>query len=152
VPLVLLGKKRGGAAVSTHSVGNIQALDLDPEFVPAVNALANVQLFVAQWGYAAPSIGYDRARRSAQAGMKLDPHLAEPHTFLAAVHFQYDWDWAAAKDEIDRALELDPRDPQVHALRGLISLSIGRLPDANSELNVALRLDPLSPSVCFNLG
>ncbi len=129
-----------------------QALDLDPEFVPAVNALANVQLFVAQWGYVTPRIGYERARRSALAGMKLDPNLAEPHTILAAIHFQYDWDWAAAKDEIDRALELGPRDPQVHALRGLISLSIGRLPDANSELNIALRLDPLSPSVNFNLG
>jgi TolB-like protein/tetratricopeptide (TPR) repeat protein len=129
-----------------------QALDLDPEFVPAVNALANVQLFVAQWGYVAPRIGYERARRSAQAVMKLDPHLAEPHAILAAVHLQYDWDWAAAQDEIDRALKLDPRDPQVHALRGLISLSIGRLPDANSELNAALRLDPLSPNFNFNLG
>ncbi len=129
-----------------------QALDLDPEFVPAVNALATVQLFIAQWGYVAPKIGYERARRSAQAGMKLDPHLAEPHIILAAVYFQYDWDWAAASNEINRAMELDPRDPQAHALRGLISLVIGRLSEANSELNSALRLDPLSPSVSFNLG
>ena len=129
-----------------------QALDLDPEFVPAVNALATVQLFVAQWGHVAPKIGYERARRSAEVGMKLDPNLAEPHVIMASVHSQYDWDWAAAKNDIDRAMELNPRDPLVHAERGVLALSVGRLADAASDLNAALRLDPLSPNILFTLG
>lgn len=82
-----------------------QALDLDPQFVTAVNALANVQLFVAQWGFVAPKIGYEQARRTAQTGVKLDARLAEPHMILSAVHAQYDWDWAAAKEEIDSGVK-----------------------------------------------
>jgi tetratricopeptide (TPR) repeat protein len=49
-------------------------------------------------------------------------------------------------------MELNSRDPQVHAFRGLLSLSTGQLADAASELNVGLRLDPLSPNILFNMG
>jgi TolB-like protein/tetratricopeptide (TPR) repeat protein len=129
-----------------------QALELDPEFVPAINGLADVQLFEAQWGYGAPKVAYERARRTAERSMMLDSKLGEPHRILSEVHAQYDWDWAAAKREIDRALELDSRDPQAHAIQGLLSLSLGRLDEAASQLNAGLRLDPLSPNLLFNLG
>jgi len=129
-----------------------QALELDPEFVPAINGLADVQLFEAQWGYGAPKVAYDRARRTAERSMMLDPKLGEPHRILAEVYAQYDWDWAAAKREIDRALELDSGDPQAHTVQGLLSLSLGRLDEAASQLNAGLRLDPLSPNLLFNLG
>jgi adenylate cyclase len=129
-----------------------QALDLDPQFAPAILGLADVQLFVAQWGYVAPKVGYERARRTAELGMKLDPSLGGPHRILSTVHFQYDWDWAAAQREIDRAIVLDPRDSQAHLVRGLLSLSLGRLNEATSQMNAALRLDPLSPNILFTMG
>jgi adenylate cyclase len=129
-----------------------QALNLDPQFAPAVLGLADVQLFLAQWGYVAPKAGYERARRTAELGMKLDPSRGGPHRILSTVHLQYDWDWAAAQREIDRAIELDPRDSQAHLVRGLVSLSLGRLNEATSQMNAALRLDPLSPNILFTMG
>lgn len=49
-------------------------------------------------------------------------------------------------------MELNSRDPQVLAFRGLLSLSLGRLTDSASDLNAALRIDPLSPNILFSLG
>jgi adenylate cyclase len=129
-----------------------QALELDPQFAPAASALANVQLFMAQWGYLAPKTGYEAARHAAELAMKLDPHLAAPHTTLAAVALQYDWDWPTAEREIDRANALDPRDPAAQSFRGLVSLTLGRLDESINHMNAALRLDPLAPNLLFTRG
>ena len=129
-----------------------QALERDPEFAPAASGLANVQLFMAQWGHLAPKVGYEGARQAAERAMKLDPHLAGPHQILAGVALQYDWDWPSARHEIDLAFALDPRDPAVWSFRGLLSLTLGHPDDATSDFNSALRLDPLSPNILFTRG
>jgi tetratricopeptide (TPR) repeat protein len=112
----------------------------------------NVQLFMTQWGYVAPKIGYEAARRAAELALKLDPSLAEPHQILAFVAIQYDWDWSAAASENERESELDPRYPMGRASRGVLSLALGRLDDATSQMNAALRLDPLNPNIHFLRG
>lgn len=122
------------------------------KFAPAASALANVQLFMAQWGYLTPKVGYEGARQAAELAWKLDPRLAEPHQILALVAIQYDWDWPAAARENERANELDPRYPISRATRGVLSLALGRLDDATSQMNAALRLDPLSPNIQFLRG
>jgi tetratricopeptide (TPR) repeat protein len=129
-----------------------QALEMDPQFAPAASALADVQLFMAQWGYVSPKTGYEGARQAANLAMKLDPHLAGPHMILAAVALQYDWNWSSAEREIDRANALDPRDPTARSVRGLVSLALGRLDDSMSQMTAALRLDPLSPNLLFTRG
>jgi tetratricopeptide (TPR) repeat protein len=129
-----------------------QAMELDPQFAPAASGLANVQLYMAQWGYTTPKVGYEAARHAAELAMKLDPHLSGPHLVLAGVAFQYDWDWAAAERETKLAVELDPRDPMARCFQGLVSLALGHLADATSRMNVALRLDPLNPNILFTRG
>jgi TolB-like protein len=129
-----------------------QALELDPQFAPAASALGSVQEFMAQWGYLAPKVGYEGARQAAELAMKLDPHLAGPHEILAGVALQYDWDWTAAEREAKLAVALDPRDPVGQNFQGLVSLALGRLDDATSRMNAALRLDPLNPNILFTRG
>jgi TolB-like protein len=129
-----------------------QALDLDPQFAQAASALADVQLFMAQWGYVAPKIGYEHARQAAELALKLDPHLAGPHRTLSGVYSQYDWDWPGALRESERALALEPRDPRSPVFSGLYLMTQGRLDQAVSQFNAASRLDPLNPTVQFNLG
>ena len=129
-----------------------QALDLDPSFAQAASALADVQLFMAQWGYVATKIGYERARQAAELALKLDPRLAGPHRTLSGVYSQYDWDWPGALRESQRALALEPRDPRSPLFSGLYFLTQGRLDEAVSQFNAASRLDPLNPTVQFNLG
>ncbi|HEX3849110.1 MAG TPA: tetratricopeptide repeat protein, partial [Steroidobacteraceae bacterium] len=129
-----------------------RALDLDPQFVPAVNALADAQVFLTQWGYIPPKVGYERARRTAQLGEKLDPNLGEPHWLLATIDLQYDWDWDGARTELERADAISPRASHVFLTRGMLSFSLGRLNDAERQLSAAQRLDPLSPNTLFVLG
>jgi len=46
--------------------------------------------------------------------LQLDDTIAEAHTSMARVLATYDWDWAGAEKEYQRAIELDPRYPTAH--------------------------------------
>jgi TolB-like protein/Tfp pilus assembly protein PilF len=129
-----------------------QALEIDPQFAPAADALSNVQLFMAQWGYVTPKVGYEGARQAALLAINLDRRRAGPHQILAGVALQYDWDWSAAERETKLAIELDPRYPVAHNFQGLVSLSQGHLANAQAQTNLALRLDPLNPNILFVRG
>ena len=129
-----------------------QALDLDKNFAPAAIGLAEVQLFRTQWGYLAPNIAYEQARHAAELAIKLDPNASGPHQTLAEVRSQYDWDWSGALSEVDQAIALDPRSAAAHTYKALVLLSLGRLPEAKTQENLAASLDPFSPVVRFNRG
>ena len=48
-----------------------------------------------------------------------------------------------AEAEIDRAVELNPGDPEVRAQRGVVYMDQGRLDEAIRELEAVLSLDPI---------
>ncbi len=54
--------------------------------------------------------------------------------------------------DLDRALELDPRDASAYVNRGAVRLNLGDLQGALQDLNRALELDPRDASVYVNRG
>ena len=62
-------------------------------------------------GFLAATEGNERGRQLAQHALQLSPDLAEAHAVLACVHHVWDWDWAAAETELQRALAIDPTNP-----------------------------------------
>jgi tetratricopeptide (TPR) repeat protein len=60
--------------------------------------------------------------------------------------------WPAAIKNSSRLAELEPRSFKARLYRANILFTIGRLPDAIAEYNVALNLNPSNPSAIANLG
>jgi TolB-like protein/Tfp pilus assembly protein PilF len=120
-----------------------QALALDPTALRAAESLALVHIYIAEWGYAPPREGFERARTSCERVLKLDPMSGMAHAQLAFIYAIYDWDWAAAVGEVQRALALDPRDPGILVTAGIIHLALDRLDQAAGFFNAASALDPL---------
>ena len=129
-----------------------QALALDPTALRAAESLALVHIYIAEWGYAPPREGFERARASCGSVLKLDPNSAMAHAQLAFISAVYGWDWAAAVAGIQRALALDPRDPGILVIAGIIHLALGRLDDAAAAFNAASALDPLGAVAHGALG
>jgi TolB-like protein len=90
-----------------------QALDLDPSFTAAAGGLANAYFLLGQFGFMPPGGAFQRAREAAKLALKLDPKLAATHALLGNVYIAYDWDWAAASQEIQLALDEAPNDAYV---------------------------------------
>ena len=129
-----------------------QAIKLDPGYGMAWGLLANTIVLNVENGYLPAKEGYGRVRQLAQHALQLSPDLALAHAQLAAVYFKFDWDWAAARAELDRALAIDPTNPVALNFAGILSYTLGRWDDAERQLRVALVRDPLHPYALWNLG
>jgi tetratricopeptide (TPR) repeat protein len=70
--------------------------------------------------------------------------LGEAHTVLAAVKVDLNWDWAGAVKEYQQAIRLNPEYLTAHHWYALHLSRLGRHAEAESEIQKALQLGPLS--------
>jgi tetratricopeptide (TPR) repeat protein len=87
------------------------AADADPKFALAFAWSALAREHLAEQGNTRPNDLLPAARDDAERATTLAPDTAEPHLALAIVKLEYDWEWDVASQELERALQLSPRDP-----------------------------------------
>jgi Tfp pilus assembly protein PilF len=93
-----------------------------------------------------------RAKGAATKALQIDETLAEPHATLGFLKFWYDWDFAGAESELQRAIELDPDYASAHHWYGEFLGLMGRFDEALEELRLAQQVDPLSDVINADLG
>jgi len=87
-----------------------------------------------------------------QTKSEADPRKrAEIRTELAANYYR-DGKLAVAREEAQRAVQLDPRYAPAQALLGLIYMDIGEQREAESSFQRALRLEPDNSEILNNYG
>jgi TolB-like protein/DNA-binding winged helix-turn-helix (wHTH) protein/Tfp pilus assembly protein PilF len=121
-----------------------QALELDPTSATTAAWLSWTFELQGEWGFAAPAVAFEQARRAAETALQRDPTLALPHVVLGGIHTSYDFDWAAADKELQQALALAPNDATATFLAARLSLDVGRWDEAITQLNAVLAQDPMS--------
>ena len=122
-----------------------QAIASDSNYALAYAGLADSYALLDDWGETAPRDSFPKARAAAEKAIALDDSLAEAHVSLAMVRESYDWDWVGAEQEFKRAIELNPNYATAHQWYGLFLASLGRFQEAELEVRLARKLDPLSP-------
>jgi tetratricopeptide (TPR) repeat protein len=103
-------------------------------------------------GYLPGVEAYPKAREAALKALELDESLAEAHASLAAARAEYDRDWSAGEREYQRAIGLNPSYATAHAWYAWNLAVTGRDSEAIREIELARRLDPLSPRISANVG
>jgi TolB-like protein/class 3 adenylate cyclase/Flp pilus assembly protein TadD len=88
-----------------------------------------------------PDRAVGRAGELALDAIKLDERNASAHALLAEV-LLHQREFDQAKEEIGRAVALNPNDPAARAIDGKLMLYTGRPAEAASSLELALRLNP----------
>jgi TolB-like protein/Tfp pilus assembly protein PilF len=129
-----------------------KALEKDPQYALAYTGLADSYAVLALLEFLPPKEAFPKARTAAEKALEIDNKLAEAHTSLGVVKFQYDWDWEGAENEFKRALELNPSYAPAHQFYGDFLKSQGRFDEAFSEMSYAGALDPLSLSINTGIG
>jgi tetratricopeptide (TPR) repeat protein len=118
----------------------------------AMSALASTYVQKVELGYLDANEGFARARQLAQQAIELNPESAYAHINLQYVYLAHDWDWAAAAEETQRALQIDPMNPYVLKSASRLSATLGQWDTAIQQLRTALTRDPLDDWLSFNLG
>jgi adenylate cyclase len=129
-----------------------RALELDPAFVAAAEALARALRNLADDGFVPPRTGWNQAREAAEAALKLDPKSARAHAILGNIFTAYDWNWPAAASELQTALALAPSDSEVLSFAAVERGAVGDFSEAMRLLDAANAADPLDVGIYLDRG
>ena len=85
--------------------------------------------------------------------MALDESLAESHSILGHVYWNYDFDWRGTEKEFRRALELNPNEATTYIRQAFYFISVGRSEEAFRAIERYKTLDPASfPGALLPVG
>ncbi|HEV2226093.1 MAG TPA: adenylate/guanylate cyclase domain-containing protein [Nitrososphaerales archaeon] len=129
-----------------------KALEVDGSYAKAHTGLADSYATLALLEFSAPSEVYPKAKEAVGRALALDPGLAEAHTSLGLIRFQYDWDWAGAEQEFREAIRLNPSYAPAHHYFADYLKAMGRFHEALSEISKAQELDPLNLAINAGVG
>jgi len=118
-----------------------KAIALDPNYALAWDGLAYYHINTVDL-IASPREAFAQARKAAEKALAIDEALAEAHTSLAMIEWQYDWNFPSAESEFRRAIELKPGSAFAHHNYGFFLALIGRFDEA---INESLRAQELAP-------
>jgi DNA-binding winged helix-turn-helix (wHTH) protein/Tfp pilus assembly protein PilF len=129
-----------------------QAIVHDPGYSDAYTGLADCYNLLREYSAMKSSEAYPRALAAARKAVELDDKSSQAHASLAFVSFWGMWDAATADREFRRAIELDPNNANAHHWYSPVLGTMGRYPEALTEIERAQALDPTSKSVLADKG
>ena len=127
-----------------------RAIELDVNFpAPHVGlALAEIANYVSDWA-ADPEQALDDAERWARRALELNDQEPVSHMALGNV-LLWRRDHAGALAEFRRMIELNPNFAQGYGAMGLAQMYAGEPAEALKSIAIAMRLDPLYPSMLLH--
>jgi TolB-like protein/DNA-binding winged helix-turn-helix (wHTH) protein/tetratricopeptide (TPR) repeat protein len=139
-----LWNKRTPDSVAKSIAYYEDAIRADPAYAEAYAALGDAYVLLNDYGATGSSVSLDKAQQAAERALALGGGLAEAHTVLGAIKTERDWDWAGAGEEYRRAIALNPSYPTARHWYSLHLARLGKMDDAELEIQRAQALDPLS--------
>lgn len=130
-------------------------IEIDPQWgrPHAMQALARLRQLALHDASAGPVDGLrEQARLDAEAAIRLDPADPLAHRVRALWLGDVALDAVSAEQEIRRGLALQPDDPALLGMLAVRQTGFGQMDAAASTLRQALRRDPLSAPMLYQLG
>lgn len=122
-----------------------EALRIDPRENQARHGLVRLYMSEAVQSGGDPDAAYRAARAAATEALAFDPGFAPAYAELTRLASLQDNDLPAAARHLQRALALDPRDPQVLDAAAWLLWQLGRFEQAAAISNYLLAHDPANP-------
>jgi len=114
-----------------------EALKNDENYAQAYTGLADSYATLALLEFMAPHEAYPKAKEAAGRALSLDSQLAEAHTSLGLIKFQYDWDWKGAEEALREAIGLNPNYALAHHFFADYLKAMGRFEEALEQIEKA---------------
>ncbi len=138
-----------------------QAIEKDSSYALAYSGLADAYVVLGVM-YLPPNEVFPKARTAAEKALAIDESLAAGHISMGAYKLFYEWDWAGAQKETQRAkelnagyakaIELNTNYDDGHHFYCQALDTIGKPEEAIAEIRLALELDPLSIGMNMEMG
>lgn len=123
-----------------------QAIEIEPNYALAHASLASAHLLLGGFGIAPQDESAEKARAAAQRALELNENLDDGYAVLGWVQLYFDWDWAGALREFERALEINPNHGYANHGYADYLTAMGQPDEAVAYVQRGRQSDPLSPS------
>ena len=120
------------------------AVELDPTFVQAWAALADVYLLLPEYDEGSVAENIPQALNASQKALALDPDSAHALTTFAYIKAMHHYHWEEAEVEFKRAIELAPNYRTAHQWYAEMLAVLRRTDEAMAQLERAGEADPLA--------
>jgi TolB-like protein/DNA-binding winged helix-turn-helix (wHTH) protein len=121
-----------------------RATQLDPSYALAWVGLSRVRKWQAHRGLIPSEEGFRLAREAVERALALNPNLAAAHDQMGRIKQQVDFDWAGADASYQRALDVEPGNPEAVSMAASSARLLGRFDEALRLNRRAVDLDPLN--------
>jgi eukaryotic-like serine/threonine-protein kinase len=122
-----------------------RAIELDPDYAAPHAGLAETYIYLSIYGPSPLREAIPKALAAAERAIQLDPGAVEGYLPRGMIRGAYEYNWSAAAQDFDKALQLNPDDAMAHYRRGIwFLMPLGRMDEAVAECQRAVALDPLS--------
>jgi len=121
-----------------------EALAIEPDFAPALGAVASAWIWLEDYGGIQGQEAFDKAEPAARRALELDPTRADALTAMGFVEDRQYTNPVAAKDYFERALAANPAHTEAATLYADALVDLGELERALEIRRQAVERDPLS--------
>src|SRR6266436_3581226 len=121
-----------------------RSTQLDPSYALAWAYLSRARNWQANEGLIPMEEGRRLAREAVERALSLNPNLAAAHFQMGRIKQQVDYDWAGANASYQRAVALEPGNPENVRAAAYPALFLGRFDEALHLARRAVDLDPLN--------
>jgi len=121
-----------------------RATQLDPSYALAWAGLSRVRVWQVNIGLLPADEGHRLAREAVERALALNSNLAQAHAQMCRIKEQVDFDWVGADASCQRAVALDPGNPEVVRTAAFPAAILSRFDEALQLTRRAVDLDPLN--------
>lgn len=131
-----------------------RAIQTDPAYAPAYAGIADCYSLLGSAPNTAlpPREAFPKAEAAARKALQLDDTLAEAHLSLGYADLAFEWNFAEAEKELQRAIQLRPNSATAHQYYAYYLTAMDRMDEAIEERKRAKELQPDSPLIITALG
>lgn len=129
-----------------------RAVQIQPNYTAAWVGLADAYSAMANFAFMDPKRALASAQQAARKGIETDRNSARANGVLAYCMSIDVHEWMRAKPYFKRAIQLDPKDPQVRLWYASLLGNIGESQQAITQIKAGLDQAPALPSLHYQLG
>jgi tetratricopeptide (TPR) repeat protein len=129
-----------------------QALKIDPTYTAAWVDLVYAYSVQAYLSLRPADEGRQLARDATEKALAIDPQYAPAHALLGDIAIYYDRDLAAGARHIERALALEPANPDIIGSAAGLARRLGRLDQAIAIGEYRMVRDPVNNDTYYELA
>ena len=129
-----------------------EAIKIEPGYAIAYAGMSFCYNNLWAFNYLPPQKCLPQMIESARKALQLDNDIAESHLDMGRVKLWYEWDFAAASIEFEKAVAINPNNPECHVQLAFCNVFLSNYSQYSTHLKTAYSLDPFSLLNIYFIG